>query len=381
MSFALYKNKTVGLKIEATTGTRATVTPADYGLEVTDLTAASNVEQIEKNTFRGSISGTPSRIGKLSATVELGGELKNSGTAGTVPRIDTILKAARMARESVQSVTVGTATGAFVRGVTILTGATSHATVLALGLEAGVLYFVTKSGTLSTGETLTGGTFSATTSGAPVSGSGYLYSPASSAASEATVSLDVCDGGLLKQVYGAASTFSLTLSTTEYPKWAASFSGIAHAATWGTKAPVVSGIVYEAHSPAIVTEARLAVGGTYAPVASQITLDLGNSVNLIENLNSATWYAHAVVTQRQATGSFQVLADLDASADLYAALFAGSPASLEFSIGKGEGTQIDVICPAVQYKGIAESDSNSFLVQTINLGLNGDDQELLMWFR
>lgn len=381
MSFALYKNKTIGLKVETAPGTRETLAVSDFGLEVTDLTAASNVESIDKNTFRGSISATPSRIGKLSATVELGGELKNSGTAGTVPKLDTILKAARMAREAVSSVAVTGITGAIVRGVTVLTGGTSHATVLALGLEAGVLYFVNRTGTLSAAETLTGGTFSATTAGAPVSGSGYLYSPSSTAASEATVSLDVCDGGLLKQVFGAASTFSLSLSTSEYPKWSASFTGIAHAATWGTKAPVVSGITYEDHSPAVVVEARLSVGGTYAPVASQITLDLGNSVNLIENLNSETWFAHAVVTQRQATGSFQVLADLDESADLYAALFAGNTASLEFSIGKGSGTQIDVICPAVQYSGIAESDSNSFLAQSLNLKLTGDDSELLLWFR
>lgn len=382
MSFATFRNKSIGLKLEAAAGTRETIAAGDYGLECTDIVASATPESIEKNVFRGSISGSPARIGKVAASVQLGGELKNSGVAGVIPRLDAVLQAARMLPEDVKSIAVTVTTGSITRGVSVIKGGTSNATGLALALEEGVLYYVPRSGTFQTGETITSGTFAATSSGTPQTGKGYLYSPCSSPASEKCLSLDVNDGGLLKQVYGAASTLSLSLSTSEYPKWAATLSAVAVPETWGSKYEAPSeDIWYEGQAPALVVDAKLRIGATYAPVTQSVQLDLGNSVALVENLNKASWYEHALVTQRQGTGSLSILADLDQSASLYAALFAGQTASLEFQIGTRSGTQIDILCPAVQYAGIAESDSNSLLAQTVQLKLTGSDNELLLWFR
>lgn len=382
MAFGLSKNKLVGLKLETVKGVKASVSAEDYGLECSDLTASAAPEFIERSVFKGSISAEPGRIGKVPATCELGGEFKNSGTAGQVPKVDTVLKAARMARSAVQKVAVTAATGAIKRGTSVLTGATSGAKVLALAVEEGVLYFVQK-GTVPVqpGEVLSDGAFSAT-SGATVEAAGYLYNPASTAASEQAVTVQVAEGGLLKEVYGAAGTFSLTLSTSDVPTWKSSFSGICAQDTWGTLSTMTSdAVAWEDNAPPVVVNAHLRIGDTWAPVASSITLDLGAKVNLFDNLNSDSWLGYAVLGERAGTGTITLLSDLGEAAGLYAKMFAGETASLEFRIGAGAGTQIDVICPRVQYTGIGEGDESGILSQTLNLKLTGAETELLLWFR
>lgn len=381
MSYALFKNKQIGIKIESSSGTPESVAVGDYGIEVTELSAASNVEMIDKNVFRSSISGTTSRIGKLSATVDLGGEFKNSGTLNTKPKIDTILQTSRFMAEVVKSATVSAIVGTIARGVSLVKGGTSNATALVIALESTTLYYIPRTGTLQTGETITAGTFSATLGTISATNQGFLYSPSSTPSSEKTATIKLNDGGMTKQLYGCASSLKLDLSTSDFPKWSANFSGILDSATWGAKATDVTGIVYESNAPAVVVNAQLKIGSTFAPVTSSISLDLGNAVNLIEDLNSNSWYKYSVVTERSASGSIGILSDLDQNADLYSKLFAGQTAELSFKIGSGAGNQIDIICPAVQYTGISESDSNSFLSQSINIKMTGDDKEILFWFR
>lgn len=382
MAFGLSKNKLVGLKIETSKGVKEVVGVGDYGLECSDLTASAQPEFIERSVFKGSISAEPGRIGKVPATVELGGEFKNSGTAGTAPKIDTVLKAARMARASVQKVAVTAATGSIKRGQTVLTGGTSGAKVLALSVEDGVLYFVPRGSiALQPGEVLSDSVYSAT-SGTLIEAAGYLYSPASTGASEQTVTVQTSEGGLLKEVYGAAGTFSLTLSTSDVPTWKSSFSGICEQETWGTQSSVSSdSVAWEDAAPPVVVNAHLRIGEAFAPVASSITLDLGAKVNLFDNLNSDSWLGYAILGERAGTGTISILSDLGEAAGLYAKMFAGATAALEFKIGSGAWTQIDVLCPRVQYTGISEGDENGVLSQTLNLKLTGADAELLLWFR
>lgn len=381
MAFANFSNKQIGIKTESVNGTPETLDVTNYGLECTDITASSAIENIEKNVFRASISSSPNRIGKITATAEIGGELKNSGTINIDPKIADVLISSRMVPTVVNSLSMSSVSGSFVRGSTVITGATSNAKGVIMGVEAGKVYYTYTSGTF-VNETISGaGGFLGAVSGVDVPAVGKVYRPSSTEASEKTVTMSILDGGLKKDMYGCASTFTMELSTESYPKYTASYTGIADPATWGTKGTAVAGVVYESHNPPIVTNAVLRIGSTYAPVTSMVSIDLGNTVTMIDNLNSDTWLEYAVVTQRNATGSITILANLDESGDLYSKLFAGDTASLEFQIGDGAGNQIDVLCPAIQYTGISEADDEGFLGQTLELKVTGIDNELQLWFR
>jgi hypothetical protein len=211
---------------------------------------------------------------------------------------------------------------------------------------------------------------------------GFLYRPMSSDESQKTYTLAVNDGGLKKTVYGAACTFAMELSTDSYPKFTAQFTGIASKDDWGAPfTGLPEGIEWEEHQPAIVVNAEARIGKTFAPIASSVSLDAGNEVYLIPDLNTDAWLKYSVVTSRNATATIAITADIEKSADLYRKLFAGEVASMSFRIGEGEGNRIDVLLPAVQYTGVTESDDNSMLGQELNMKPTGDDCEIMLWFR
>jgi hypothetical protein len=361
MSYALFRNKQIGLKLEGAPGTlEAGLGSECYGLQVTEITAAAEPEVIEQETFKGSISASPARIGKVPANVSLAGELKNSGKLGDMPKIGAILHAARFARHDVFC--VDGQDDNLIKGKTVIDGKG-----LFLGADAGKLYYAATS---ENSERT--GTFA-----------GHLYKPSSDGNSEGTYTLSISDGGLKKEIYGAACTFTMETSTTNYPSWTAAFTGIANSNEWGSKAePAPEGVEWENHLPAIVVNGNIKIGHDYSPITQSIQIDLGNEVVLIEDQNSDTWFKHALVVKRAATATVNLsVADLEKSGELYRKLFAGEVAEMSFRIGEGEGNQIDVILPAAQYTGISESDNNSLLAQALTLKLTGEDDEILLWFR
>lgn len=374
----LFRDKQFGLKIEAVSGVQETLTASDYGISLTDLSGVSAIEAIDANTFRGSISATASRIGTKTASFELGGELKNSGVLNTKPKIDQILTIARFVSDNVMSMTIGTIVGTTTKLQSVIAGGTSNATGLVVAVEDTKIYYIAMSGAFVSGETITSGTFSAVTSTTPVQ-HGFIYRPSSTIASEKTATINLYDGGIEKNAYGAAGTFTLSLDTESYPSWTSSITAVLNPDEWGVEGTKVSGIVYEDHLPEIVNSANMSVGTFTTPVTSSIECDLGNNVVMLRDLNSPTWLKYALVTAREATATISCMAEPDS--DVYSRLFAGQTARLTFTMGSGDGNRIDIIAPAVQFTGITESDQDSLLAQEIACKLTGDDKELVLWFR
>ena len=73
MSLALTRDKQCGFALEVTPGTKKTLTAADYGLEFTDITFTATPENIENQVYKGSISASPVRIGKIPGSITLSG--------------------------------------------------------------------------------------------------------------------------------------------------------------------------------------------------------------------------------------------------------------------------------------------------------------------
>jgi len=384
MNLALYNKRSMGLALESENGVPASIGANGYGLEFTEISAATEPELIEKTVFKASISAGPSRVGKVPASVSVSGELKNSGAAGTVPKIDSILQAARFGREDALKMTVLNATGwdSLVLGKSIIAAASAKGLIVGIEEDESAIFYVLRSDEdFSNGDAAESGEFSCDVETAGEA-AGFLYRPMSDGESQKTYTLDVNDGGLKKSIYGAACTFTMELSTESYPSFSAQFTGAASKEDWGAPfAGLPDGIEWEAHQPGIVANARVRIGNDYAPITSSVSIDAGNEVYLIPDLNSDSWLKFSVVTARSATASVAITADIERSAALYQKLFAGEIASMSFKISESAGNRIDVLLPAVQYTGITESDDNSMLGQEINLKLTGDDCEIMLWFR
>jgi len=381
MDIALYKNRSIGFAREAENGVPIAAVGAEgYGLEVTEVSAATEAEQIEKTVFKASISAGPSRVGKVSATVSVAGELKNSGVSNQKPKIDAVLQAARFQSEPVLKMTVTGTAGTIEPGKTLISAYGAKGLVVGFDEDDNAIYYVARSGTpFEVGHNLYDVSLQVASLDGPA---GFLYRPKSDQDSQKTYTLAVNDGGLKKWVYGTVCTFALELSTDNYPSFTAEFTGIASKDDWGTPSPPLpSGIAWESHQPAIVKDARVRIGADYAPITSSISVDAGNETYLMPDLNSETWLKFAAVTSRNGTATMAVTADIEQSAALYRKLFAGEVAFMSFRIGSGAGNQIDVLLPAVQYTGITESDQNSLLGQELNLKLTGEDDEIMLWFR
>jgi len=383
MSYALFRNKQIGLKQETQSGVQElNIGPDCYGLQVTEITAAVEPEVIEQEAFKGSLSASPARIGKVPASVSLAGELKNSGESGKLPKIDAVLQAAGFAKRNVFSVSISVTTGLdkVINGKTVVQS--GGAKGLVLDVENDKLYYAAINGVFMPSETVFSDAFNASINGTPEA-AGFLYNPGTGENSDGVYTLAISDGGLKKEIYGAACSFTMETSASNYPSWTAAFTGIANKYSWGGKADALpEGINWENHLPAVVVESNIKIGADYAPITQSIQIDLGNEVSLIEDLNSPTWFKHALVVKRAGTATVNLsVADLEQSGALYQKLFMGSVASMSFKIGEGSGNRIDVLLPAVQYTGIAESDNNSLLAQALTLKLTGEDDEILLWFR
>lgn len=384
MALALTRNKQFGIKLEAVAGTPETLSASDYGLELTELSVDTGLEVIESDVFKNTISSATSRIGKKTATATIAGEFKNSGTLNTLPKLDPILQIARMIKLTVRGMAFSAGSGTAVRGISYVSGGTSLAKGYLVKIESTKVYIAVVSGTFQSGETLTttgtGSTWTATAGTQDVALTGFAYMPSSTSASEKTATINVLDGGFLKPSFGDVASLGLELSTDGYPKWTASMSGVMDP-TWGTAGSEVTGITYETNQPAIVNNATLLINGSIAPITSKVTIDLSNTLTVLKDLNSATWLKHGVVTDRAVVGTLDVMAIAPATYDLYAALFAGTTASLEFVIGSGAGKAIEVVLPAIQYQGVSSSDDAGFLANQISFKATGVDNEIICWFR
>jgi hypothetical protein len=383
MSIALFRDKQFGVKLEATSGVKETVAVGDHGLELSELGSTTGVEAIDNPVFKGTLSQAPSRIGKRTAGFTLAGELKNSGVLNTKPKIDTILQMARMVPNAVKSMAVSAVTGAATlkRGISVITNGTAKG--LFVKLEGTTLFYTVISGSFTAADSLTStpAGFTAAAGVQAVTNAGWVYNPSTTVASEKCGTVYVYDGGIAKSSYGMVASLALELSVDSFPKFTSTLTGVLDSTVWGLTATKQTAIVYENQLVPVVNAASLSIGGTVIPIASKVTMDLGNQLFVIPDLNAAEWLRHGSINGRQAVGSMSILALDPAVYSAYQALFAGQTASVEFKMGDVAGNIIEVFCPEVQYTGIADSDSNGFLASELSLKLTGIDSELFLWFR
>lgn len=385
MAYKVSRKKQFGIKLESVNGTAETLTTSNYGLQLSEISAANNIEMYDNNVFKGSIDQSASRTGKGNAVVTIGGEFKNSGTLNTAPKVGTLLESARYLKSTVYGYAFSVASGTSTRGADIITGGTSGATGRFVKIEGSKIYLADISGTFTVGETVTDsvGTWTATLGAKDGTATGFYYRGDSSASSEKCATIHVNEDGILKPLYGAMCNFGLDVTTDGFAKFVGSITGVMNKTNWGTAVAMIdeSTITWESTEPPVVVNASLTIG-SYSPIAvSRVNIDTGNTVTLIEDLNSDSWYRHADVVSRGVAGTIELLTVSPSDHSFYADFIAGTTAALNFTIGSGAGKQIEVILPYIQYTGLVDADKEGFLSTALTFKGTGTDNAIGIWFR
>lgn len=198
-----------------------------------------------------------------------------------------------------------------------------------------------------------------------------IYAPDSDDADSSTLTMCARIDGKNYLMYGARGNvkFSGTANQIMYAEF--SFQGIFSAES---DTALFTGVTYETTTPAAFRNSACTFNfGTAwtTSIFSQFELDLGNSVSLRSNANSATGLAYAQIVDRDPNGSFDLDLVLKATQDLYSYWHTPTTGSLAMNLGSAAGNTIAFAAPALQITDITEGDRDGVATAQIAYHLRG----------
>lgn len=176
---AKYQLREFAIEQEATPGTAETLTSSDVLVKLrSGTTWGFDHEIFDHDEVQSTSSPTAVSIGRKLVNFDIEYLLRGPASQTTDPAIVDMWEAAMLNGAEANTIAVGTITGTYTIGETI-TGGTSSATGRVLKQASGSdgsIGFISLSGTFQSGETVTGGSSGATStsSGAPAAG-GYAF--------------------------------------------------------------------------------------------------------------------------------------------------------------------------------------------------------------
>ncbi len=374
-----------------------------------------DINQLQRSNVKDDLSPLATVVGRQVASVTFTHEVRNNGnTAGTTPpRIAALLRACGMAQAQVTGTAGTIATAA--AGVGNV-GTVAYAKTTAYGGYVPRLVTITCTGAggtgvavvsitapavgevaahSQTGVTLTNATPLTLPGSAQVTPTisvsldvgdswtialtpaGYQYTPVSTAFESATLYL--YRDGLLHKMVGCRGTFSVQATGGDYALFTFTFTGDYVPVTdTGMPAPT-----YETTKPVQVELANLKVGSYANFAAAEFTVDIGNDVQIREDINALNAYAGAIIVGRQPVVGFNPETVLEATHPVWGNLADGTETTFAVKVGKVKGNVVQFDCPNVQYNSVRYGNRNSILTYDIQLNcarVTGND-ELKISFR
>lgn len=204
-----------------------------------------------------------------------------------------------------------------------------------------------------------------------VGGVSATYLPASS--SIPCVTMAIYEDGLKKMIWGARGTFKLSCLSDNYCKFHFIFTGADYSIT---DVALLGGLALQSTKPPAFINASMTVH-TYAALLGKLEFDLGNTMALRKDANSASGYKSVVITGRKPKLTFDPEHVLVATHDWYGRLRSGTEAALTATVGATAGNICTITAPKVQYQEITEEDREGVRTLGISCQLNrnsGDDE-------
>jgi hypothetical protein len=286
---------------------------------------------------RRSLSNLPAVTGKQAGNLSFMTELKGSGGLTTVPSWDPLVRMCGFQRSAVKSIAIGAvAGGPFYHGERI-TAAGGKEGIVVGDCSATPLKYIVIGSDFANTDVITGAVSgaSATASGAPSANQGYAWRPLS-ITRPPSGSLERYLDDTVEGVYGSRGTLKVTAKVGEPFMMDMDFRGVYDPLTdVATLEPD-----YETTVPPAVLDAALYLG-TFAPVATTFTIDMGNSLADRDSLNAAKGILSAYIADREVKATLDPELTLAADHDYIGVLRAGTLGRLVAkAVGSGPPTQM-----------------------------------------
>jgi len=369
----------IAVELESVEGTAETLVDADATMLCYAPTYTPDVGRFNRDPARSSLSRLDAVIGRQMARLAWRTELKGSGAVGTAPAWADAITACGFQELAVSTLPIGTVTsGPFTPGETV-TGGTSSATATVVGeTEHGdsVIRVINVSGTFDVGgETITGGSSGASTptSAGVTTDQGFCYIPDSTTPSSATVARYM--NGMRQMIHGARGNVRVACVGGEPAFLDFDFLGVYNAPT----DTAVLSPTYETTVP----PAFLSVGfmvQDYSPCFGALDVDMANVLTPRECASQSTGVISTFITDRDPGGSIDPEMALVATHDFYGKFIAGTTGYLASEWGSSAGNTIVVAAPRVQYANVGDGDRGGLALATLDLEfkstLAGGDDEI-----
>lgn len=306
----LTRKRAILAKIEAVYGQDPTPTAALDAVLMSNLTVSPmEMTLVQRQNVKAFMGSNPSVLAAIYAKVSFDVEMAGSGTAGTAPAYDELLRACGLSATTLAAPLSGTATagsatsmtlaagssavdGTYV-GMTInLTGGTGAGQSAVISKYVGSTKVATFSGTLGTAASAT------TTYTIPAQ---VVYQPVSDNLESVAFYVNV--DGIRHLMLGARGTVSMKASAQGIPMFSFAFTGLY---TTPTDTPIPAVTLTQYSAPLAINNQNtgsLNISGFLGAVVSDFSFDLATSVNF-RSLPGGT--ESVVLTDRQPTGSITI---------------------------------------------------------------------------
>ncbi|HBE45741.1 MAG TPA: hypothetical protein DDW17_09970 [Deltaproteobacteria bacterium] len=209
-----------------------------------------------------------------------------------------------------------------------------------------------------------------------VAATSVTYKPASTGVSSITIAS--YEDGIIKKIWGARGNVN--------PKFEGNAPGWLHFEFTGADFSVadlamLSGVSYESTKPIAFLSAAFQID-SYSALIGALEINMNNAVALRKDVNSASGYKSAVITNRKPSMTFDPEMVLVATYDFYGKLRSGNEGSLTLTLGSEAGNICTITAPKVQYTAISDDVKEGLrnLGITCKLNRNAGDDELSIAF-
>ena len=179
------------------------------------------------------------------------------------------------------------------------------------------------------------------------------YDPISTAFPSVTIAL--YKDGLKKQIRGARGTFKISTKVGEPMMVDFSFDGVYDGVS---DVAILTGTGIETTLPPQMLNVSSWTAIGFASKISHITLDLGNKLEMRNDISKAEGFFACIITSRDPKGSFDPEEELVATDDRYGKWKAGTSGALTLPMGATAGNICTITAPKAVYTKLAEGDRN-----------------------
>lgn len=370
---------------------------AGYAAILTNEGAEINPEAefTQRNTVRATFSPTGGVVGQKRWTINLPVELKGGGSnAGAIvaPELDWALQSCAMKKEDGRVVEVDTVTGTFEPGeaINLTTGGTLVGTLVdaVISAAAGTLIIRDDQGTaLVDGDGLTGASSGATASINLTMDEALIYRPITTRTDQKSATIRFSKDGIRHVATNVRGNMSLDINVGSFGVCTFNLQGVYSDPT-DTANPSAT---YSTITPPVAVNAGLAIGGwdMSTTAATQMQIDLANTVTVRNDFNSADGVAGIEITGRGTNGSINPEVAALSDHNPWTLWKNGTTQKIYATLGSSAGERIRLLVPKAQYQNFSYQDRDGiaayqfpFLCQGDNeaAGGTGGDDEFYMIF-